>query len=73
VRDAVPAISEETASIVKRALAIDVAARYATGDDFMSDVKKHLGSGLALDESMFPSDPKLVTIDPLAATQIKLE
>ncbi|HEX4515029.1 MAG TPA: serine/threonine-protein kinase, partial [Polyangiaceae bacterium] len=72
VRDTVPAISEETAAIVKRALAIDVAARYASGEEMLADIKKKLGAALALDESMFASDPKLVTVDPLAATQIKL-
>ncbi|HEY2367064.1 MAG TPA: serine/threonine-protein kinase, partial [Polyangiaceae bacterium] len=72
VRDTVPAISEETAAIVKRALAIDVAARYASGEEMLADIKKKLGAALALHESMFASDPKLVTVDPLAATQIKL-
>ena len=73
MRETVPTISEETAAIVKRALAIDTSARYANGEEFLADIKKRIGSAFALDESMFTSDPKLVTVDPLAATQIKLE
>ena len=71
VRESNPAISEETAAIVKRALAIDTAARYATGEEFLADIQKRLDSKFTLDESMFPTNPKLVAVDPLAATQVK--
>jgi serine/threonine protein kinase len=74
VRETVPSIREGVAAIVKRALAIDVAARYASAEEFAADIKKELGAGFALDETMLASvDSSRAEVDPLAATAVQLK
>jgi len=51
VRDSVPSISEATAAIVKKALAIDVASRYATAEEMLADLKRAAGDVVSLDAS----------------------
>ncbi len=51
VRDAMPSIREEAAAIVKRALAIDVASRFASADEMLAELKR-AGGGTTLDAGM---------------------
>jgi serine/threonine-protein kinase len=51
VRESVPSISEDSAAIVKNALAIDVASRYASAEAMLADLKR-VAASAALDASM---------------------
>ncbi len=71
VRDAVPSISEDAAAIVKKALAIDVAARYASAEEMFADLKRITASA-SLDSSMLANASGAHVLDiAFAATQKK--
>jgi len=59
LRDHVPGVSEATASICTRALALDPMKRYQAADELLADLRAAIGPGsLALDPSMLPRPVK---------------
>ena len=58
ITDVAPHVSAGAAAIVKKALEIDPAARYASAEEMLADIKRVLGAGTALDESMLVALPE---------------
>ncbi len=71
MRDTVPSIREEVAAIVKKALAIDVASRYASAEEMLADLKR-ANAASALDSSMLASPSGAHAVDiAFAATAVQ--
>jgi serine/threonine-protein kinase len=62
-----PRVSPPVAAIVKKALELDPARRYASAEELLADLKKELPSGTAIDESMLvalPPSEQYASVEP---------